>query len=142
MKKLVSIAFIMLLTGLSSGRAWAGDIIKSEHQARVASAYFEENMQVYIGGTWRICSNFRNTWQEGFKQANADLEASFAYYATASDQFIRTHRAAFELVNSIAHHYLHNNCPAIPGAFEIVDKSNQFNERSQIAANSPARQLN
>lgn len=142
MKKLVSISFMLLFIGFASARVWAADIIKSEHQVNVASSYFDDNMQVYTGGPWRTCSNFRNTWQEAFKQANADLENSFTYYATAPDSFIRTHRQAFELVNSIAHHYLHNNCPVIPGTFEVVDKSNQLSEHNQIAANNPAQQLN
>jgi len=73
-----------------------------------------------------MCSNFRGMWQESFRQANANLEASISYYADAPDAFILDHMRAFTLVNTIAHHYLHNNCTTIPGTFKVASRGDQL----------------
>ncbi|NWF37388.1 hypothetical protein [Mariprofundus sp. KV] len=134
MKKILLFSFAALLLFVAHHPAHASEVIQSKSQVRVVSQLFEAEITDLMNeqANWDSCTSFRTAWQNSFHAANADLEASFAFYARASANKIQQQREAFELVKSIAEKYQHNNCRAIPGAFAVIANSRKVSHRSTL----------
>lgn len=129
MKKIMLIASVALFLFFTHhSTAHASEMIQSREQVALASQLFEMNMlvQQQEQAMWDSCTTFRKVWEESFFEADADLEASFSYYAKASHDEILSHPEAFSLVYSIASHYQHNNCTAIPGTFDVISRGEKL----------------
>ncbi|NWF38632.1 hypothetical protein F3F96_05750 [Mariprofundus sp. NF] len=134
MKKILLFSFAALFVFVAHHPAHASEVIQSQSQVRVVSQLFEAEVteQMNEQANWDSCTSFRTAWQNSFHAADADLEASFTFYARASASKIQQHREAFELVKSIAEKYQHNNCRAIPGTFAVIANSRKVSHRSTL----------